>query len=239
MRRLLMAGAMFCALASSANAVTIGVNDIGATGTTTINGIVDPGPVVVPGLHGTLGLTYDGAVTNGNGTQTWTFDYSVTNNSSAPTTQSRIASFGFATTPNVVANSLTSTGLFNLALTNTNGFPNVGGADAIIEMCFSAGNNACSGGGGLFIGQTAVGQFTLTFASAQTSISLDDALFRWQDITTPGFATSGVGINNDVQINPLAAVPGPVAGAGIPGLIAACGMLIGFAKRRRQRLATA
>ena len=33
------------------------------------------------------------------------------------------------------------------------------------------------------------------------------------------------------------AVPGPIAGAGIPGLVAACGMLIGFAKRRRQRLA--
>ena len=38
-------------------------------------------------------------------------------------------------------------------------------------------------------------------------------------------------------INPLAAVPGPIAGAGIPGLIAACGMLIGLAKRRRQRIA--
>jgi hypothetical protein len=33
------------------------------------------------------------------------------------------------------------------------------------------------------------------------------------------------------------AVPGPVVGAGIPGLVAACGMLIGFAKRRRRQFA--
>jgi hypothetical protein len=33
------------------------------------------------------------------------------------------------------------------------------------------------------------------------------------------------------------AVPGPIAGAGLPGLLAACGMLVGFAKRRRRQLA--
>jgi hypothetical protein len=34
-----------------------------------------------------------------------------------------------------------------------------------------------------------------------------------------------------------AAVPGPIVGAGLPGLVAACGALIALARRRRQRIA--
>jgi hypothetical protein len=36
-----------------------------------------------------------------------------------------------------------------------------------------------------------------------------------------------------IDVAPLAAVPGPVAGAGLPGLLAGCIGLWGFAKRRR------
>jgi hypothetical protein len=35
-------------------------------------------------------------------------------------------------------------------------------------------------------------------------------------------------------VTPFTAVPGPIAGAGLPGLIAACGALIALARRRRQ-----
>jgi len=33
------------------------------------------------------------------------------------------------------------------------------------------------------------------------------------------------------------AVPGPIVGAGLPGLVVACGALIALARRRRQRIA--
>jgi len=36
---------------------------------------------------------------------------------------------------------------------------------------------------------------------------------------------------------PFSVVPGPIVGAGLPGLLAACGLLLALARRRRQKLA--
>jgi len=238
MKKTILAAALLAstAFATPASALIVNVGDVGLSGTTVIQGIVDPGPVVVPGLTGTLFLKYDGAVTNLNGTQTWTFDYTVDNTSSGAVTQSRISSFGFGTTPNIAVTP-TSTGLFDLGIAPTNGFPNVGGAMSIIEMCFSAGNGSCSGGGGVDINDPAAsGTFSLTFGSALSSISLDAALFRFQEIASPGFADSGVGINTNVcpDCTPVQ-VPGPIVGAGIPGLLTACFGMFGLNRWRRRR----
>ena len=40
---------------------------------------------------------------------------------------------------------------------------------------------------------------------------------------------------SDSQLNPLSAVPGPIAGAGIPGLITACLGMFGLNWRRRRK----
>jgi hypothetical protein len=46
-----------------------------------------------------------------------------------------------------------------------------------------------------------------------------------------GFATTSI------LVNAFSQVPGPIVGAGLPGLVAACGVLIGLARRRRRQIA--
>jgi hypothetical protein len=71
----------------------------------------------------------------------------------------------------------------------------------------------------------------LSLASFQACSSCTDTAFFFADIFSP--ITGNTGLVDAT----LAAVPGPVAGAGLPGLVAACGGLIALARRRRQRIA--
>ena len=84
MRYLAAALLAFLAMPLPAKAVTVNVFDVGAEGTTNLQGYTDQG--TIPGLTGSLYLQYDG-VTNGG--LTWNFDYTVTNTSRASTPPAR------------------------------------------------------------------------------------------------------------------------------------------------------
>jgi hypothetical protein len=70
---------------------------------------------------------------------------------------------------------------------------------------------------------------TLSFHTASSG-----AAYLGQPIGVEFFAST---TNNGQEANfDIAAVPGPVVGAGVPGLVAACAGLLGLARRRRRQI---
>ena len=166
-----------------ADAITLDASSIGTNYTLTYNGFSSGTPI--SGLTGSTTFKLTGISGNN-----YTFDYSVANTSSAPITGSRISSFAFNADPNIT--SAASTGAFSYTTLNSN-YPNGIGT---VDVCFKdALTGSCAGGGsgGLTIGQSGTGSFTLSFSQPISALTLSDFYVRYQSISGAGGITSASG----------------------------------------------
>lgn len=217
---LVAAAGLFTAAPAFADAVTLGSGDIGNTFTLAYDGFANGS--TIDGLSGSTTFTLTGVTAN-----SYTFDYSVTNTSAAPITDSRISSFAFNTDPTIA--SATGTGAFSYATLNSN-YPNAIGT---VDVCFKdAQTGSCAGGGsgGLTIGQSGSGSFTLGFSQPVSSLTLSDFFVRYQAISgtnNPPSSASGSGTLTSSGGTP---VPEP----GMLGLMAGGLALMGLMRRRQK-----
>ncbi len=170
-------------IASPALADTMLFNssDIGKSVSLNYNGFDSNGGSSIAGLTGSTTFTLTGVSGND-----YSFDYAVANTSSSPVAGSRISGFAFNTDPNIT--SASSTGAFSYAQTNSN-YPNGIGN---VDVCFKdASTGACAGGGsgGLTLGQSGTGAFTLSFASPVSALTLGSFFVRYQWWVQPVDAT--------------------------------------------------
>lgn len=217
--------AAFSASPALADAIVFDNTDVGTSYTINYDGNISG--TTVGGLTGTTVFTLTGISGN-----TFSFNYTVANTSTSPLTDARISSFAFNVDPSIT--SASSTGAFSFSTLNST-YPNGIGT---VDVCFKdAATGSCAGGGsgGLTMGQTGSGTFTLSFAQPITSATLSDFFLRYQSISGGGYyGDSGTGsgtVSSTSTSSGGTSVPEP----GMLGLMAATLMLGAAAHRRRRR----
>ena len=189
-------------------------------------------------------------VGSGTGGSTLVTEYA---QNSSPSTQLVFTSFGpnpSAKFANAPLSSPTVQAVQTMSLTNTNFQYTVGGSPTQFALnsigLANFPNSSTSVDIQGFLNNVKVADQMVTIpgqfigGTGSGSITASVGIFA---LTAPGFGdvdkvelfpVSQAVFVNDITVSSLAAVPGPIVGAGLPGLIAACVGLLALARRRRQ-----
>ncbi|WP_156842293.1 cistern family PEP-CTERM protein [Novosphingobium aquimarinum] len=211
-----------------ADSIVLDASDIGTSFDLSFDGFT--GGSTIDGLSSTATFTLTGI--NGNN---YNFDYVIANTSSDPVTASRLSGFAFNTDPDII--SATSTGDFaytSLGKNYPNGIGNV-------DVCFKdASTGSCAGGGsgGLLLGETGTGSFSLSFAEPIQSVTLSDFYTRYQSIDAPGMhggSASGAGTITTTSGGSTSGGTTPVPEPGMLGLFGSALIATAVLRRRRRQ----
>ena len=128
----------------------------------------------------------------------------------------------------------------HLAVANYSNSPFGMFTDAVAGACGSGASGQLCGGSISFniLNFEGFGAATTLFdppPSGGSTFPIYAALDVFMPTPCTGNCTGVVGLTNELKPTEFSAVPGPIAGAGIPGLIAGCFGLLGLARRRRRQ----